>query len=411
MRFLIINSIREYGGGEGWVLATARGLQARGHEVRVACQPGSALEARLRSTPGSQEPGGGTRRRRVIQEPGAYPIRMPHDLSIGACLALATLCRRFRPDAVLLCNQRAARLGAPAARLAGVPVVVMRNGLEGSFKNKPGNRWLARTCITDFVLNAEALRQELLGFGWVAPERATVIYNGIDPERVRPRRSREETRASLGLPGTAPVVACVARLADGKGQDDLVRAVATLHSRHPDLRVLIVGDGPRRTDLEAQVAAAGLSDSVSLLGFRDDIPDLLAAVDALVIASDREGLPNIALEAMAAARPVIATAVSGTPEAVVDGDTGWLVPPRAPDALATAIDDFLRDPDRARVMGERGRARVHELFRADRALDRWEAYLLDRLAAQTTPRRLHTEQRVESGEREQERGARWPAAR
>jgi glycosyltransferase involved in cell wall biosynthesis len=389
MRVLIVNSIREYGGGEGWVVATASGLQARGHEVRVACQPGSALASRTvdRSSPAL-----------------AWPVTMRHDLSLRGFLALLAICRRFRPDIVLLCNQRAARLGAPAARCAGVPVVVVRNGLEGSFKNKPWNRWLARTCITGFVLNAEALRKELLGFGWLAPDRATVIYNGIDPAKVQPRRPREETRASLGVLPDAPLLACIARLADDKGQDVLMQAVATLRAEHPGLRVWIVGDGPRRADLQGRIAAMGLEQQVRLLGFRDDVPDLLAAVDALVIASAREGLPNIALEAMAAGRPVIATAVSGTPEAVVDGETGWLVPPRDPDALAAVIRCLLGDLDHARAMGERGRARVEALFRADAALDRWEEHLEGLCVARTA-------RCAGSHGQKQKRGARWPAVR
>lgn len=304
---------------------------------------------------------------------------MRNDVSPVAFAGLFRLCRRLRPEIVLLCNQRAARLAAPAARLAGVPAVVMRNGLEGSFGNKRWNRWLARTCISHFVVNAEALRAEILSFGWVAPERVTVIYNGIDATASRPLRSREAVRVELLAPEErsdgVSLVVCVARLAGGKGQDDLIRAVALLRPAHPDLRLLIVGEGNRRPALEALVAEAGLGAQIRFLGFRRDVADLLAAADVVAIASHREGLPNIALEAMAAGRPVVATAVSGTPEAVVDGETGLLVPPARPDALAAGLARLLADPSEAQAMGERGRARVQARFHAGTALANWERFL------------------------------------
>jgi glycosyltransferase involved in cell wall biosynthesis len=305
---------------------------------------------------------------------------MRNDVSPMAFGRLFRLCCRLRPEIVLLCNQRAARLAAPAARLAGVAAVVMRNGLEGSFGDKRWNRWLARTCISDFVVNAEALRRELLSYGWVAPERVTVIYNGIDPAASAPRRSREAVREELRARSEIPILLCAARLADDKGQEDLIRAVASLQPVHPDLRVLIVGEGSRRPALEALVAAAGLGAQIQFLGFRSDVPDLLGAADVVVIPSYREGVPNIALEAMAAGRPVVATAVSGTPEAVIDGETGLLVPPGQPDALAGALARILADPVEARSMGERGKARVQARFRADTALANWEQYLSARRA-------------------------------
>jgi glycosyltransferase involved in cell wall biosynthesis len=401
----VVNSIRAYGGGEGWVLATSRGLTARGHTVWLACQPGSAMEAHAgrESLP-------------------AYPVPMRNDVSTLAFSRLFRLCRHLRPEVVLLCNQRAARLAAPAARLAGVPAVVMRNGLEGSFGPKRWNRWLARTCISHFVVNAEALRTELLSYGWIPPERVTLIYNGIDLAACRPRRSREAMRAELlaggsqlaaggarlaarapgggaaltpgrsaasggftpGYASDAPpgrsgseghLILCVARLADGKGQDDLIQAVGHLLPEHPDVQLLIVGEGSRRGALETLVAEAALGSHVQFLGFRSDVPDLLAAADVVVIPSHREGLPNIALEAMAVGRPVVATAVSGTPEAVVDGETGLLVPPGRPQTLAAALDRLLAAPATGRAMGERGQARVQARFRADVALSHWEQYL------------------------------------
>ena len=124
----------------------------------------------------------------------------------------------------------------------------------------------------------------------------------------------------------------------------------------------------------------GLERRVVFLGFRADVPRLLAGADLVAIASLREGLPNVALEAMAARRPVVATAVAGTPELVQEGETGLLVPPGAPDAMAGALAALIADPVRRRQMGERGRRRVEQWFEASLALDRWEEYLLQVLS-------------------------------
>src|SRR5947207_4150028 len=160
MALLIVNSIRAYGGGEKWALHTAQGLAARGHRIAVACREGSELGERAR--------GAGLE---------TFPLPMPSDLSLPAVARLAYLARWWRPDVVLCCNQRALRLAAPAARLARVRRVVMRNGLAGSLRGSAYNRWLARL-VDGFVVNAEATRRELLH--WVPADRVRVRYDRVD---------------------------------------------------------------------------------------------------------------------------------------------------------------------------------------------------------------------------------------
>jgi glycosyltransferase involved in cell wall biosynthesis len=356
LRLIIANSIRAYGGGEKWALDTGRGLSERGHQIAFACREGSELAERARAA-------GLT----------AFHSPMPNDLSPGAILGLARLLRSWRPDVLLCCNQRALRLGAPAARLARVRRVVMRDGLIGSLTGTGYNRWIARL-VDGFVVNAEATRRELTS--WLPAERVRVIYNGIDLAAYGLMRGGAGLRTELECPSNACVVLSVARLVQEKDHATLLSAMHRAALSHERLRLWISGDGPLRPVLEAQVEGLGLRERVRFLGFRSDVPHLLAAADVVAISSQREGLPNVALEAMAARRPVIATAVAGTPELVRDGETGLLVPPRSPDALAGALSSLAGDPIRRRQMGERGRRRVEEWFEASRALNRWEEYLL-----------------------------------
>jgi glycosyltransferase involved in cell wall biosynthesis len=360
LALLIVNSIQAYGGGEKWALQTALGLTQRGHRVAFACREGSELAERARAL-GLE----------------AFLLAMPSDLSLSAIARLALLARSWRPDVLLCCNQRALRLGAPAARLAGVPRVVMRDGLQGSLRGSRYNRWMARL-VDGFIVNADATRRELLT--WLPADRVKVIYNGIELPPYDQAREGAELRRALGCPTGAPVLLSVARLVSDKDHATLLTAFRRVAQRDERARLWIAGDGPLRPTLAAQVERFGLSEWVAFLGFRGDVPRLLAAADVLVISSLREGLPNVALEAMAARRPIVATAVSGIPELVRDGETGLLVPPAAPDALASALAVLVGDPVRRRQMGERGRRRVEQWFEASAILDQWEQYLLRLLA-------------------------------
>jgi glycosyltransferase involved in cell wall biosynthesis len=165
----------------------------------------------------------------------------------------------------------------------------------------------------------------------------------------------------------------VARLHRQKGLGDLLAAVAWVRERVPDVRLLLIGEGELRDELEAQARALGLSGAVIFAGIRTDVAEIVAALDIFVLPSLWEGTSNAVLEAMAAGLPIVATAVGGTPEVVVDGVTGLLVPPRDPSALAGALVTLLQDADLRHRMGRAGRERVKQYFSLERMVRRTEA--------------------------------------
>jgi glycosyltransferase involved in cell wall biosynthesis len=194
-------------------------------------------------------------------------------------------------------------------------------------------------------------------------ERVFVVHNGVDPAALR---AQAEGSAPAGMPdGTGSLVGSIARLEPVKGIGDFIAAAGIVSEGRPDVRFVIAGTGPLETELRT-AAVAGLGSRLALVGHVARPAQLIVALDVLVLASLSEGLPTVLLEAGALGVPVVATAVGGTPEIVVDGVTGLLVPPRDPAALADAITALVRDPDRARAMGEAGRRRVEEHFTADR---------------------------------------------
>ncbi len=155
-----------------------------------------------------------------------------------------------------------------------------------------------------------------------------------------------------------------------KGHASLIDATVQILEKFPNTKVLLVGDGPRRSQMENKVSALALSDTIIFTGIRQDVREILPLFDLFVLPSLSEGLPVSILEAMAASKPVVATYVGGVPEAVVDGVTGLLVPPRDPTALAQAIVHLLGDPDLRQQMGQAGRERVLEHFSVERMVER-----------------------------------------
>jgi glycosyltransferase involved in cell wall biosynthesis len=292
---------------------------------------------------------------------------------------LVHLLRAKRFDVVQTWIFAASTYGRLAARAAKVPVVVTAEMAVDLWKGQTHlaiDRFLARW--TDRVVgNSRAVVEFYRGVG-VAADRLALIPSGIadeEPPRIDPALVRTE----VGVPGHAPLVLFAGRLAPQKGVEDLVAALDLLQHVRPEIRTLIVGDGPLRGQLEETAHAFRLNGLVRFLGHRDDVPRLLAAADLLVLPSLYEGLPNVALEAMRFSKPVVATAAPGTTEVVEDGRTGLLVPLRSPSALAQAIRTVLDDTDLARRLGAAGRARVETEFRADTMVARF-AELYEQLA-------------------------------
>lgn len=354
MRIAVVNSIRVCGGGEKWLVRQASCWKQEGHEPLILCQPGADLQ-------------------RLCRDAGlpTQAVEMRHDVSLPAVAGLAGALRRFRPDVVLCCNERAFRLAVPARLSAGKPPVIYRNGLSATFKNRAHNRLLFGA-VSRMVVNTGALRDEMTAFGWIPRERVQVIQNGIDAEIYRPDpEARARVRAEVGSAPDAVVAAVVARVTEDKGQVETIEALASLAGDFPQAELWIVGEGSLRPVLEAQAQAAGLADRVRFLGFRRDVPAVLQAVDILVQASHREGLGNSLLEAMASRRPVIASTVGGNPDVVVPGVTGELVPPYDAAAIASALRPLLAGPELRARYGEAGWQRVQDHFRLEREAQEW----------------------------------------
>lgn len=245
--------------------------------------------------------------------------------------------------------------GRIAARLAGVPVVVHEHFIDDGI---PGYQKLIdlllapATCCGIGVSAAVARfmrRQRRI------PRDHLLVLNGGVPIHTFRRGSPEAgyaLREQLGIARDATVVGVIGRLAHVKGLDIMLLAWAGIVTRHAAARLLIVGDGPERAELEQQAASLGVADSVIFAGHHSDIPECLAAIDLAVVPSRSEGFPMALIEQMAAGLPVVAAAVGGIPEIISDGINGVLVPPENPAELAAAVSRLLDDPVRSRTLAD-----------------------------------------------------------
>jgi glycosyltransferase involved in cell wall biosynthesis len=212
----------------------------------------------------------------------------------------------------------------------------------------------------------------------IAPEDVTFVPNGIDGV---PAGDGERVRRELGVPQGAPLLGAVAVLREQKGLDVLVRALAEVLREVPDARLAVAGEGPERASLEALADELGIGPRIMLLGNRSDVPDLLAGFDVAVSASWFEGSPLAAMEYMDVGLPIVATRVGGMPDLIDDGVHGRLVEPGDAAGLAAAVVELLRDPERARAMGERARERRRAEFDLNGTVRALEA-MYERLAAE-----------------------------
>ena len=350
----------DVGGAERALVALVLGLDRRRWRPSVACLAGEgALAAPLRVA-GIEVACLGVSARRPV----------------AAVRGLARAFREQRPALVqgfLFHANVAARL---AARGAGRPPVL--GGLRVA-ERRALRRWHLTLDRLTFPLGvgsvcvSRGVERFSVERGGLPADRLVVIPNGVAPARFD--AAAPVDRRSLGIPEDAVLALYVGRLDPQKGLDRLLQAADQVVRRCPTWHLALAGDGPLRAELTALVEVgglAGVADRVHWLGRRDDVPGLLKAADYLVLPSLWEGMPNVVLEAMAAGLPVVATAVEGTEDLVVPGETGWLVPPGRCGPLAAALVEAATAADRRRAFGRAGRARVEVGFTPDRVVAAYE---------------------------------------
>jgi len=345
---LHIDTARTWRGGQNQVLVTVLGLRALGHRTLLVAHPDGEL------------------RQRAKEGLDLFALAPKTEMDLSAAWRLSRLIKRLNPDIIHAHDPHGVAMAGLALSMSTQPVkppLIASRRVDFHLRNSAMSRWKYRQ-VDCFICASEAIRVMLVGDG-IPNERTVTVHEGIDLERVEaapPANLHEE----LFLPHGAPIVGNVAALVPHKGQRHFIEAAALVIRQVPDARFVIAGEGELRPSLERQIKEHRLEKHVLLAGFRPDVLSLHKAFDIFVMSSITEGLGTSLLDAMAAAKPIVASSTGGIPEVVVDQETGFLVPPRDHEAMATAIVRLLKDAELRRRMGDAGLARARLRFSAER---------------------------------------------
>jgi glycosyltransferase involved in cell wall biosynthesis len=367
----ILHVLTTTAGGLGQaVLSLVLHLDPERFEVTVAFGPGYPLDRKFAE--------GGLR---------VVPIRMKRGLraiNLFGFWDLYRLIRKERFDVVHTHAPIAGFLGRVAAKLVGVEVVIFtlhggsdlnNRSLLIRFLSRFAQKLLDR-CTDYYVAVSDYVQKRWLQNQSAAPERLILIYHGTDLRTLPPHTDLSEKRKMLGLPLEETLIGTVGLLETQKGTEDFIRAIPLVIDAFPACRFVVIGDGPLRSHLEAVAAQVGISQSVTFVGWRTDAAELMGILDLFCLPSLWESFGLVLLEAMAYAKPIVATDVGGIPDVITNGESGLLVPPEDPVSLSKAIVYLLAHPEIAREMGRKGEARLRERFTLERMVQQHESLYL-----------------------------------
>lgn len=356
MKILHTEASCGWGGQEIRILSEAQGLIERGHDVRLVCPP----EARIF-----------TEAPRFGVPVEALPIGRKR---LGGVLAMRAYLKRHPVDIINAHSSTDTWLAALACRLfADAPPIVRTRHISAPLVDNFATRWLYADATRYIATTGESLRAQLLATLHVAPERVVSVPTGVDAQRYRPADADERAarRAQLGLPAGVPLVGIVATLRSWKGHRFLIEAFAG--NVPAAAHLVIVGDGPQREALTAQVAELGLQDRVHLVGNHPDVVPWMQALDVFVLPSyANEGVPQALMQAMACGLPCVTTDIGAIPELAAHEATALVVPPQDVAALNLALNRLLGDPDLRQRLGIAARNHVLAAHGRETMLDRME---------------------------------------
>ncbi len=358
MNILIFNSIHKeiWGGGEKWMTTTAAGLRDKGHTITVAGRPESKFLEK------AADLGLAT-----------IPIKIGGDLLPTPVLKLSAIYKSHKIDVVLLAFNKDAKIAGLAGRISTRPIIVPMHGLP-ILTDKVVDKFIVKYLIDGIIVNATAFKNQYVSYGWVNPDLVRVINNGLETDVPLPD-NKEEVRKKYNLPENRPVIGIFGRLHNQKQHHYFLEAAKSIHEKIPDALFLIVGEGEDQQKIEDYIKRLKIEDSVFLLGMQRDVFELYHFCDLVLLTSSSEGIPNVVIESMLMATPVVGFDVGGVSEAIVNREVGIVVPPDAVIQMTDETLALLGDDKRRKEMGSAARKLVQEKFPMQKMIDATETYI------------------------------------
>jgi len=339
-----IDSGKEWRGGQRQSFFLVKELNRKGYPCRFYVQPNSPLyeKAKKEGLP-------------------VFPLKIRSEIDLISVLKLARQMKKANCVLIHSHDAHAAAVSALAASRAKVPMRIISRRVDFPLKNNYFSKIKYRKDVDIIIAISEGVKKVLLSSG-IDKKKIKVVPSGIDYTPFENVSSNNYLHRELGFTKDDFLVGIVAHLADHKGHKYLIKAASILKKKASNIKLIIVGKGPLRMELDQQVKEEGVEDIVLFLGFREDVPQIMASLDLFVLSSYLEGMGTSILDAMASHLPVVATEAGGIPEVVSHEKTGLLVPPKNPEALAQAIFRLYKDRKLAYSFGENGYKVVHEKY-------------------------------------------------
>jgi sugar transferase (PEP-CTERM/EpsH1 system associated) len=319
-----------------------------------------------------------------VQELGATVICLNKrpGISLGLVPRLVKILRQIQPDVVHTHQVGTLFYAGPAARWAGVPLVVHTEHGKERYAQQFRTRLLGRIAghfVSTFFCLTHDMAAAVRASRIVPQKKIRVIFNGIDTAQFTRPHDSCAARRTLGIPDDAPLIGTVGRLTEIKRQDVLIRGFALLKKQYPAAHLVLVGEGPLRDDLQKLATQCQVGDAVHFAGYQSPTGPFIQAMNIFALTSRSEGMPQAAIEAAVCGLPIVASRVGGLPELIEHGRTGLLVPVGDESALASALAELLADPDRARRIGAAAKQHAVATFDISRMADDYHRHFTDAL--------------------------------
>jgi glycosyltransferase involved in cell wall biosynthesis len=351
MNFFFINSIAPavWGGGEKWMLTTAGGLQHRGHRCYCCGQPDSLFLQNCAQA-------GLT----------VLPLKIRSDFSVNNILRLTRFFKQHQIGIIIANFNKDVRLAGSAKKLAGIPLLIARNGLPIL-----PNSWIYRRTYKMFVdtilTNTQDIKDRYLSYGWLTDSFIRVIHNGIDIDQ-QIAFDRAAVLRKYNLPEQRPIIGFFGRLVTQKQPDKFLEIAVGILQRIPQARFILAGDGPLRQEILARAGKLQIARQIHLLGARREVMELYSICDLVLLTSRKEGLPNVVMEAMLAAKPVVAFAAGGVRELIPTPAQGCVVAIDDIETAAAKAIELLNSSSLRQQTGETARRHIIDNFSVEKMI-------------------------------------------
>lgn len=347
-------SSQKWGGGEKWMVTAASGLKQRGHNVILSGKANSEFLIRAQEA-----------------NLNIIPLNIYADYSPFKIWHTKKILQKYSIDVIVLNLNKDIRVAGVAARLAKVPVIIARNGIQ-LFSNK----WKYKKTISivdGIITNSKSIQKAYNDFPWMDKKKTTVIYNGL---KLREKIDKCDIRKKWDINKESLVFVAAGRLTHQKGFDLLIEAASKLSKTIKPFSILIAGTGKDHEQLTNQIKKNQLSDKIKLIGFQENLDSILQSADFVIMPSRQEGMPNVVMEGMALGRPVLAANVNGVPELMDHMKTGYIFEPLNVNAISKAIEFAIENHKSDKIVSWCVEAKEHiaQNFTIDMMLDNLEDY-------------------------------------